>query len=85
MVGIRSPIGLVVGSGPCNYDGDLIDTSEDARRGRCHPLEAGFWPLWMTPLQRTNITEYSQHGKVPYGHFNSPEARIATGPLCVCV
>ena len=23
---------------------------KDARRGRCHPLEAGFWPLWMTPL-----------------------------------
>ena len=32
--------------------------SKDARRGRCHPLEAGFWPLWMTPLPRTNITEY---------------------------
>ena len=32
--------------------------SEDARRGRCHPLEAGFWPLWMTPLPRTTITEY---------------------------
>jgi hypothetical protein len=31
---------------------------KDDRRGRCHPLEAGFWPLWMTPLQRTNITEY---------------------------
>ena len=31
---------------------------QDARRGRCHPLEAGFWPLWMTPLPRTNITEY---------------------------
>jgi hypothetical protein len=31
---------------------------KDARRGRCHPLEAGFWPLWMTPLPRTNITEY---------------------------
>jgi hypothetical protein len=26
--------------------------SKDARRGRCHPLEAGFWPLWMTPLPR---------------------------------
>ena len=25
---------------------------KDARRGRCHPLEAGFWPLWMTPLPR---------------------------------
>ena len=25
---------------------------------RCHPLEAGFWPLWMIPLPRTNITEY---------------------------
>ena len=31
---------------------------KDARRGRCHPLEAGFWPLWMTPLPRTTITEY---------------------------
>ena len=31
---------------------------KDARRGRCHPLEAGFWPLWMTLLPRTNITEY---------------------------
>ena len=35
--------------------------SKDARRGRCHPLEAGFWPLWMTPLPRTNITEYRIH------------------------
>ena len=26
--------------------------SKDARRGRCHPLEAGFWPLWMTQLPR---------------------------------
>jgi hypothetical protein len=26
--------------------------------GRCHPLEAGFWPLWMTPLPRSHITEY---------------------------
>ena len=25
---------------------------KDARRGRCHLLEAGFWPLWMTPLPR---------------------------------
>ena len=32
--------------------------SNDARRGRCHPLEAGFWPLWMTPLPRSHITEY---------------------------
>jgi hypothetical protein len=32
--------------------------SKDARRGRCHPLEAGFWPLWMTPLPRNTITEY---------------------------
>jgi hypothetical protein len=31
---------------------------KDARRGCCHPLEAGFWPLWMTQLLRTNITEY---------------------------
>ena len=31
---------------------------KDARRGRCHPLEAGFWPLWMTPLPRSHITEY---------------------------
>jgi len=31
---------------------------KDARRGRCHPLEAGFWPLWMTPLPRNTITEY---------------------------
>ncbi len=31
---------------------------KDARRGRCHPLEAGFWPLWMTPFPRSNITEY---------------------------
>jgi len=25
---------------------------KDARRVRCHLLEAGFWPLWMTPLPR---------------------------------
>jgi hypothetical protein len=25
---------------------------KDARRGRCHPLETGFRPLWMTPLPR---------------------------------
>ena len=31
---------------------------KDALRGRCHPLEAGFWPLWMTPLPRKTITEY---------------------------
>ncbi len=31
---------------------------KDARRGGCHPLEAGFWPLWMTPLPRKTITEY---------------------------
>jgi hypothetical protein len=31
---------------------------KDARRGRCHLLEAGFWPLWMTPLPRKTITEY---------------------------
>ena len=31
---------------------------KDAQRGCCHPLEAGFWPLWMTPLPRTTITEY---------------------------
>jgi len=31
---------------------------KDARRGRCHPLEAGFWPLWMTQLPRTTITKY---------------------------
>ena len=32
---------------------------KDARRGRCHPLEAGFWPLWMTPLPR-NCSHKSQ-------------------------
>ena len=32
--------------------------SKDARRGRCHPLEASFWPLWMTPLPQNTITEY---------------------------
>jgi len=37
---------------------------KDARRGRCHPLEAGFWPLWMTPLQRTTITEYRIQGRL---------------------
>ncbi len=31
--------------------------SKDAQRVRCHPLEAGFWPQWMTPLPRTTITE----------------------------
>jgi len=31
--------------------------SKDARRGRCHPLEAGFWPLWMTPLPRNNSSK----------------------------
>jgi hypothetical protein len=30
---------------------------KDARRGRCHPLEAGFWPLWMTPLPRNNSSK----------------------------
>jgi hypothetical protein len=25
---------------------------QDAPRGRCHLLESGFWPLWMTPLPR---------------------------------
>ena len=30
---------------------------KDARRGRCHPLEAGFWPLWMTPLPRKNAAQ----------------------------
>jgi hypothetical protein len=38
---------------------------KDARRGRCHPLEAGFWPLWMTPLPRTNITEYRTLAQTP--------------------
>ena len=32
---------------------------KDARRGRCHPLEAGFWPLWMTQLPR-NCSHKSQ-------------------------
>ena len=38
----------------------------DARRGRCHLLEAGFWPLWMTLLPRNGshksqvTTVYSQ-------------------------
>ena len=32
---------------------------KDARRGRRHPLEAGFWPLWMTPLPR-NCSHKSQ-------------------------
>ena len=32
---------------------------KDARRGRCHPLEAGFWTLWMTPLPR-NCSHKSQ-------------------------
>ena len=42
--------------------------SMDARRGRCHPLEAGFWPLWMTPLPSNTITEYriwSERGQRP--------------------
>jgi hypothetical protein len=32
------------------------DLSELVCNGRCHLLEAGFWPLWMTPLPR-----YSSH------------------------
>jgi len=32
---------------------------KDARRGRCHLLESGFWPLWMTPLPR-NYSHKSQ-------------------------
>jgi hypothetical protein len=41
--------------------------SKDARRGRCHPLEAGFWPLWMTPLPRnpshkSQVTSYTARG-----------------------
>jgi len=35
---------------------------KDVQRGRCHPLEAGFWPLWMTQLPWTNITEYCARG-----------------------
>ncbi len=38
--------------------GPVTKPGKDARRGRCHPLEAGFWPLWMTPLPRSHITEY---------------------------
>ena len=26
--------------------------SKDARRGRCHPIEAGFWPLCARALNR---------------------------------
>ena len=29
-----------------------LKPGKDARRGRCHLLEAGLWPLWMTPLPR---------------------------------
>ena len=35
---------------------------KDARRGRCHPLEAGFWPLWMTPLPRINTPKVPKPG-----------------------
>jgi len=34
-----------------------VEPSKDARRGRCHPLEAGFWPLWMTPLPESSNFE----------------------------
>ena len=39
----------------------------DARRGRCHLLEAGFWPLWMTPLPRYATTKYQVpcHARTP--------------------
>ena len=37
---------------------------KDARRGCCHPLEAGFWTLWMTPLRRKTITEYRIQNKL---------------------
>jgi hypothetical protein len=29
-----------------------VKPRKDARRGRCHLLEAGLWSLWMTPLPR---------------------------------
>ena len=31
--------------------------SKDARRGRCHLLESGFLPLWMTPLLRNYVAQ----------------------------
>ena len=45
---------------------------KDARRGRCHPLEAGFWPLWMTPLPR-NYTAQAQAQAQVGGGFRSRE------------
>jgi len=64
---------------------------KDARRVRCHPLEAGFWPLWMTPLPR-NCSHKSQDSgrwmsttsefmaQVSLAH-SYPEPFWVTGPL----
>jgi hypothetical protein len=43
---------------------------KDARRGRCHLLEAGLWSLWMTPLPRypsRQVTKYVHRVTVESG------------------
>jgi len=54
---------------------------KDARRGRCHLLESGFWPLWMTPLPCKNITEYRiQGGAAVGGGQRLPQPRASPAP-----
>ena len=45
---------------------------KDARRGRCHLLEAGFWPLWMTPLPRTKHSQSHKGDSIPLNRFMGP-------------
>ena len=49
------------GRGPVTHKGSGREEqgkpSKDARRGRCHPLETGFRPLWMTQLQRNHAAQ----------------------------
>jgi len=55
--------------------------SKDARRGRCHPLDAGFWPLWMTPLPRNNSSKVQSPTLV---RLPSPNRYMAVARFCFC-
>ena len=86
----RGGLGIKVRKGGCHPGGggrkrvpdreEPGKTRKDARRGRCHLLEAGFWPLWMTPLPRYPSHQVTKEGD-PLSNSHSPsrEARLSGG------
>jgi len=54
---------------------------QDARRGRCHLLETGFWPLWMTLLPRNYAAQAQAQAQAQYEKKHSARRSTPRYPI----